>query len=74
MMNNIRSVTTVLRHRSPHGTFSIQRVTVGPVVYLSMMLTIRHKKSLLDPFSMRVVPLGPFSIQRVPVGPTVTHP
>jgi hypothetical protein len=28
--NNIRSVTTALCHRSPHGTFSIRRVLVGP--------------------------------------------
>jgi hypothetical protein len=30
--NNIRSITTVLRHRSPHGTFSIRRVHVRPTV------------------------------------------
>jgi hypothetical protein len=32
MTNNIRSIMTALRHRSPHCTFSIRRVPMGPTV------------------------------------------
>jgi hypothetical protein len=32
MTNNIRSITTALHHRSPHRTFSIRRVPMGPTV------------------------------------------
>jgi hypothetical protein len=30
--NNIRSIMTALHHRSPHGTFSIRHVPIGPSV------------------------------------------
>ena len=56
MMNNIRSVTMALRHRSPHGTFSIRCVPVGPAVTHPWRLQFIIK-SLLGPFS--VLHVGP---------------
>ena len=62
-----------LHHRSPHGTFSIRRVPMGPAVTHPWRLQFIIKVSARS-FLMRRVPMAPFSIQRVPVGPTVTHP
>jgi hypothetical protein len=61
--NNIWSVTTVLHHRSPRGTFFIRRVHVGPTVTYAWRLQFVIKVSTWSFFSMRHVPMGPFSIR-----------
>jgi hypothetical protein len=56
---------TVLRHRSPRGTFSIRHVPMGHAVTYAWRLQFVIKVSTRSFFSMRRVPVGPFSIRLV---------
>jgi hypothetical protein len=86
MTNNMQSVTIALHHRSPHVTFSIRRVPMGPVVTHLWRLQCVIKVSALilspcdvypwDPSPSDLWdpnPVGPFSISIRPMGPDGLH-